>query len=90
MAVYPIGYDLIKRKDYPELYEAINGLADDYWHCLDSTWIVVSKMSHGEVRVELRLHIDADDKLIVVTLQKGAAWTISFPSNCQEWLKRYL
>lgn len=90
MAIYLIGYDLIKRKDYPELFEAIEGLASDYWHCLDSTWIVVTDMTHGAVRDELRRHIDSDDKLLVVTLTKGAAWTTSFPKECQDWLRKYL
>ena len=90
MAIYLIGYDLIKRKDYPELYKAIQAIANDYWHCIDSTWIIVTDMKHGDVRDTLRPHIDADDRLLVVTLTKGAAWTTSFDKDCQDWLRKYL
>lgn len=58
-ANYMISYDLIKRKDYPELIKAIKALSSvSAWHCLASTWIVKvdrsSKNVSAEIRDELR------------------------------------
>jgi hypothetical protein len=92
MAVYLVGYDLKKPgQDYQDLFEAIKVVGSDWWHCLDSTWLVVSDSSAVNVRAALVPHIDANDRLLVATMGKGAAWTAnSFPQNCQDWLQKYL
>lgn len=82
---YLITYDLIKRKNYPELFKALEEF--DYWHCLGSVWIVKSELNSTEIRNLLQAHIDSDDKLIVVKLTGQAAWTKSFPNDCREWLR---
>ena len=88
MPSHMVSYDLIKRKDYPELIDALEQYS--YWHCLGSTWIVKSDKTAFQLATELLQHIDADDKLIVVTLAGQAAWTRSFPQNCQDWLQNTL
>jgi hypothetical protein len=84
-----VSYDLIKRKDYPELYKALNAYATK-WHCLDSTWIIKSDETAAQIRDKLKAHIDADDKLIVNLLQREAAWTVSFSTECKDWLMKNL
>lgn len=88
MLSHMISYDLIKRKSYPELIEALEQYS--YWHCLGSTWIIKTDKSAFEVATELLQHIDDDDKLIVVTLTGQAAWTQSFEKECQDWLNNNL
>ena len=85
MKSYLVTYDLIKRKNYPELIGALEKL--NYWHCLLSTWIIKSDNTAEEIFDYLRPHIDDDDKLIVILLQREAKWTTSFPKNCQDWLR---
>jgi hypothetical protein len=91
MAVYLIGYDLdTPGQDYENLFDAIKAASTDWWHCLDSTWLIVSDQSAAAIRTALVQHIDGNDKLLVATMGKGAAWSKSFPQNCKDWLQKYL
>ena len=87
-ASHLVTYDLIKRKDYPELTKELEKFA--YWHCLGSVWIVKSDLSTAQIRDRLLPHIDSDDKLIVLKLTGEAAWTTSFSRDCQDWLRNNL
>lgn len=88
MKSFIVTYDLIKRKNYPELINALQQF--NYWHCLGSVWIIKSDATSVDIYNYLAPHIDADDKLIVILLQRDAAWTRSFPQNCQDWLTQNL
>jgi hypothetical protein len=88
MKSYIVTYDLIKRKDYPELIKALEKF--NFWHCLGSVWIIKSDLTSTDIYNYLAPHIDADDKLIVILLQREASWTRSFPQNCQDWLTQNL
>jgi hypothetical protein len=68
MAVYVIGYDLHPKKGeiYDNLFSAIKKVGTTWWHCLDSTWMVVSNKTAAEIRDELRNHIYDDDQLLVI------------------------
>jgi hypothetical protein len=86
-----IGYDLNKPgQDYKDLFAAIDALDPARWHCLDSTWMINSALNAAGIRDALLPHIDSNDRLMVVTLAKGAAWTTSFNTGCQDWMRRYL
>lgn len=86
MANYLIGYDLDKPdQDYKDLIDAIKKIGN-WWHCLDSTWIVQSEMSATALRDTLTAHIGNSDKLLVTTLSGTAAW-FGFNDNCSSWLK---
>lgn len=88
MLSHMVSYDLIKRKNYPELIQALEGF--NYWHCLGSTWIIKSDKTAMALATELLQHIDSDDKLIVVTLTGQGAWTQSFSTQCKDWLQNNL
>lgn len=89
MAKYMIGYDLIKPgQDYSDLFEAIKQLAQTWWHCLDSTWIVKTTLTVAQVRDQLQRHIDANDRLLVAELTGVLAWTGSFTEECSNWLRQ--
>lgn len=89
MKSYMIGYDLNRPgQDYESLIEAIKGL-DDWWHCLDSTWIVRSSLTVVQIRDLLSPHIDSNDELLVALLSGEAAWT-GFDDECASWLTKNL
>jgi CRISPR/Cas system-associated endoribonuclease Cas2 len=65
MALYGINYDLIKRKDYPELWKALEQLGA--FRTLASFWLAnLTNEDPQEVVDHLHQFIDADDKLMVV------------------------
>lgn len=89
MANYMIGYDLCKPgQNYEKLFEAIKNLGS-WWHCLDSTWIVVSQKTVTQIRDILQKHIDTNDRLLVAKLSDEAAW-YNFSEECSNWLKNKL
>jgi hypothetical protein len=89
MKTYMIGYDLNRPgQNYANLFEAIKKIGD-WWHCLDSTWIVKSSSSAVQIRDYLQSHIDKSDELIIVELSGVAAWT-GFDETCSAWLKNNL
>lgn len=86
MAAYIIGYDLNKPgQDYTSLFESIKKIGT-WWHCLDSTWIVISTLTSSQIRDRLVKHIDANDKLLVAKLAGEAAWH-GLDEQCSKWLK---
>lgn len=91
MANILIGYDLRKSgQDYAGLIDAIKALGSDWWHCLDSTWIVKTNKTTVSVRDTLSPHIDNNDRLLVVDITgDAAAWT-GFDTECSDWLKKNL
>ena len=91
MAVYIVGYDLHPKKGetYDDLIKAIKAIGT-WWHCLDSTWMVVSDKTAGTIRDELLKHMYSDDQLLVVKYesQGSGRWAYSgFTGNCADWIR---
>ena len=90
MTTYVISYDLKEAgQDYSALSDAIKALADTWWQCLESTWLIKTEMNSFEVATSLRAAIDANDSLLVVNAGSDAAWT-GFSDECEEWLRTQL
>ena len=91
MAIYVVGYDLHPKQGetYDELIKAIEKVGTSpAWHCLDSTWLVVTTKTALEVHNELWKHMRADDQLLVVQYAPpGSAWA-GFGTACTDWLKK--
>jgi hypothetical protein len=89
MALFLIGYDLDKpNQDYESLFEAIKSLGN-WWHHLDSTWLVESTKDFKEVRDLLKQHIKKNDKLLVYDVTgRPAAWA-GFNEKASKWLKEH-
>ena len=86
---YLIGYDLnMSGQDYSTLIEKIKELGD-WWHCLDSAFIIKSTSTSISIRDYLTNFIDVNDELLVVGLNGEAAWH-GFNSECSNWLKNNL
>lgn len=85
MATYIISYDLITPgKNYDALHEAIQSYGN-WWHCLGSTWCIVTTRSSSEVRDHLSRYLDQNDRLLVVKAGGEGAW-IGFDQRCSNWL----
>nr|WP_298994837.1 hypothetical protein [uncultured Allomuricauda sp.] len=84
-----IGYDLNKSgQDYETLIEQIKNLGN-WWHCLDSTFIVKSLSTAASIRDHLKKFIDSNDELLIVGLTREGAWT-GFSEECSDWLRKNL
>lgn len=82
-----IGYDLLRPgQDYARLFEAIKSVGSTWWHCLDSTWIVITSRTAEQVRDYLAPHMDQNDELLVISCSSPAAWR-GFNDECSNWLK---
>lgn len=83
MTCYIICYDLVKEKDYEELYKVIKSYK--YGQITESTWAIVTNEKAKEVRDNLQKHMDSDDRLFVIKSGKEAAWANVLCAN--KWLK---
>lgn len=91
MAIYVIGYDLHRSKedDYDALFAALEAIGSGYWDCLESTWLVITEKTAGQIRDELRQYLKDDDRLLVMRCGEGAAW-LGFADECHTWLEDHL
>ena len=87
MAMMLISYDLnAPGRDYDGLLDALEGFGA-YWHCLDSLWLVETRMSISQVRDSLWMHMDRSDELLVLDVTGAPASWIGFSQECGDWLK---
>lgn len=92
MTTFLIGYDLNKKAppgQYDDLIKAIKGISGTHWHCMYSTWIVVSELSSKDIRDRLLGYLDSNDKLLVVQLGRSASWH-GFSPEGSSWLLKQL
>jgi hypothetical protein len=89
MTVYVIGYDLhpTKGETYEELTSAIRALGN-YWHCLNSTWLVVSNLTALQICNTLWKQMKRDDQLLVVAYAPHNSSWAGFTGDCETWLKK--
>jgi hypothetical protein len=85
MNTYLVGYDLNKPGQYyTKLINALQAYPN-WWHHLDSTWVIKSALTTEQIRNDLKQHIDASDELLVVRLSGEAAW-YGFNQEGSQWL----
>lgn len=89
MSTLLVGYDLNKPgQDYEGLIKHLKNVGSNWWHRLDSTWLIKTTMSPKELREDLRAYVDAGDELLVLDVS-GARWAAKgFPSY--DWLQNNL
>lgn len=84
MAIFTISYDLIKRKDYKTLWDALN--EQKAHRILESVWLLNVNNTTEEVLGWLKNYVDADDRLFVC---KTSIKDIDFrnaKSGTNDWL----
>lgn len=85
MTTHLITYDLNQKgQDYDALYEAIKAQGE-HIHPMQNLWFVRSDKSNGEIRDELKEHIDSNDDVWVSTVNGWAASGLS--NETYRWLK---
>lgn len=85
-----VGYDLHRPgQDYEDLIEYLKTMPN-WWHYLDSTWIIQANFSAGELRDKLRTFTDDNDSLLVIVLPKGVDWASFLPEAGNDWLRQVL
>ena len=88
MATLLVGYDLNKPgQNYDDLIEALKSNGD-WWHCLDSTWLIRTSKTVVQVRDELVKLLDGGDELLVMDVTGVARAWAGFDAACSEWLQK--
>ena len=86
MTIFATSYDLIKRKNYPDLWEALK--KQGAHRVLDSVWLVSANNTATEVRDWLATFVDSDDKIMVAQTTKASLkFTLANPGT-SDWLAR--
>ena len=84
-----VGYDLRRPgQGYSPLIKALESYPN-WWHHLDSTWVIKTNDSAGTIRDNLRRHIDSNDELLVASLRGESAW-YGFDAEGSKWLSDYI
>lgn len=86
--VYNVSYDLNKAgKDYKGLHEELKK-TPDWYHLLDSTWLLATTESPTQIWNRLNCHIDADDRLLIVQVVNNKSGWLS--KGAWEWLNFHI
>ncbi len=86
MASFIVSYDLnAPGQQYSELFEYLKS-HNNWWHHLDSTWVVVTSLAASELRDGILNHIDSNDQVLVVQSAGVGAW-YGIPESGGKWLK---
>ncbi|MDD5083603.1 MAG: SinR family protein [Candidatus Moranbacteria bacterium] len=90
MKIFFISYDLggpEAYSDYVILSNHIKGLFEFWAKPVKSAWIVKSNKSAGQIRDEIKIKLDSNDKLIVIEIAKD--WgTYNIAREVTDWMKR--
>lgn len=77
MAYFCVCYELTKKgRDYSGLIQALKSKSyRSSWHGMESVWLIESRSaSCQEVFEHLRVHLDVEDRLLVVPMASNAGW----------------
>jgi hypothetical protein len=89
MATLLVGYDLNKPgQNYDDLIDRLKTVGTNYWHHLDSTWLVKTTMTPVQLRDDLKGYIDSGDELLVIDVT-GRSWAAAGLES-YDWLKNNL
>jgi hypothetical protein len=88
MATILIAYDIhpTEGEMYDDLIERIQSLGD-WWHHLESAWIVRCAHSPREIRDQLKSSIGTDDRLLVLEISGDTAEWAAVNDAGSQWLK---
>jgi hypothetical protein len=87
--IYSINYDLKRPgQNYEPLYSAIKSCGD-WWHYLESTWLVDTNLDANGIWKRLEPHVDKNDRILVIGATKDyEGW---LPKDAWDWInsRRY-
>ena len=86
---YLIIYELNnKSKNYSGLYDAIKNSGSEWWHYLETAWIVESSRTSDQISTQLSSYIDkGQDFLLVIKIDASQkqGW---LPKEAWDWLNK--
>lgn len=90
MKTYIISYDLLgpeTRGDYVRLIEHIKSYT--YWaKPLKSVWFIKTSKSVSEVRTDMKIFLDTNDKLVILDVTNTNWATYNIVTNVGDWMKK--
>ena len=82
--IYAINYDLKRPgQNYDALYDAIKNCGD-WWHYLNSTWLVHTQLTAQDIWDKLKPHVDKNDSVLVIRVTRD--YTGLLPKDAWEWI----
>lgn len=91
MSSFMISYDLhTPGQKYDALTNTIKNACTRKWKLLDSTWLVTYSGTSGQLVDTLKKCLDANDNLIVVSLDGKGAWWGYDLTKYTPWIKQTL
>lgn len=82
--VYIVSYDLNRPgQNYAGLYEALKSF-EDWWHYLDSTWLLDTGRSAQQIYDRLAPVLDSNDSILVIRV--GRDYQGWLPTKAWEWI----
>jgi hypothetical protein len=85
MTVYAVTYDLqAPGQDYSDLHKKLRTYA--YSKNFDSFWLIDTSKTAAEIRDELKVLVDSNDKLLVIEVKNHWA-SFNIPQGMVDWLK---
>jgi hypothetical protein len=91
MAIILIAYDI-----HPSAGDACEHVTDDirslgeWWHHLESTWLVKTDRTPQQIRDLLKEHVGSDDQLLIVDISQDAAAWFGVNDAGNRWLEASL
>lgn len=90
MYTHLVSYDLIRPgKDYSKLITFLKTYTS-WAKPLESVWLVKNSFSAEQTRNQIQQHIDANDKVFVVTVTKESAAWVNLPEDVSSWIRNSL
>ena len=86
--IYSISYDLYKPgQNYEEVSKAIKSLGN-WWHHLNSTWLVSTSKNAQQIWEIVQPHIDENDRILIIEIGKDySGW---LPEKAWDWIKKQI
>jgi hypothetical protein len=88
MSLYCVSYDLNKAgQNYAALHKELEN-STNWWHHLDSTWLIYTTEDASRLADRLRKHIDKNDSLLVIRVRRD--YTGWLPQEAWDWIEQYI
>jgi hypothetical protein len=85
---YAINYDLkAPNRNYESLYEEIKK-SPQWWHFLESTWLIITEETPTQVWTRLAKQIDNNDFMLIIEVRENVqGW---LPKEAWDWIHSYV
>lgn len=86
--IYLISYDLNRPgQNYKDLHDAIKELGA-WWHYLDSTWLIDTRLGASEIYRRLSPHMDKNDRVLIISV--GSDYNGWLTQDAWDWINERL